>query len=102
MDIACVIANVMYETWFVAAAQSLSEYLEFSPQENIPADPEAAKAGKGWIKKHMKRGHYSETADQPSLTVKMDLALCRTRSKSFDKLCRELEMDSLINPSQNS
>ncbi len=91
MDIACVVANVMYETWFVAAAPSLGEYLEIASGESIPADPESARAGKGWIKQHMKRGHYSETADQPSLTVKMDLGLCRANSKSFDKLCRELE-----------
>jgi hypothetical protein len=91
MDIACVIANVMYETWFVAAAESLGEFLELAPGEIVPADPETVRAGKGWIKQHMKRRHYSETADQPSLTVKMDLGLCRAKSKSFDKLCRELE-----------
>ena len=56
MDIACVIANVMYETWFVAAAASLGEYLEVKPEEN-PIDPEGAGAGKGWIKRHMRTGH---------------------------------------------
>jgi hypothetical protein len=91
MDIACVIANVMYETWFVAAAESLGDYLD-APKDDIPEDPEAARAGKGWIKLHMRSGHYSETADQPSLSTMMDLKLCRSRSRSFDKLCRELEL----------
>jgi hypothetical protein len=90
IDIACVIANVMYETWFVASAESLHDDLDIANQD-IPPDPEAARAGKGWIKQHMKNGRYSETADQPSLTTKMDLHLCRQRSRSFDKLCRELE-----------
>jgi hypothetical protein len=90
MDIFCVIANVMFETWFVAAAESLSEYLDLDGVK-IPQDPETAGAGKGWIKQRMKSGHYSETIDQPRLTARIDLQLCRTRSKSFDKLCRELE-----------
>lgn len=33
---------------------------------------------------------YSETQDQPRMTAQMDLALCRRRCPSFDKLCREL------------
>ncbi len=91
LDISCVIANVMFETWFVAAAESLTNYLNLDGVE-IPDDPEFARAGKGWIKKHMKTGHYSETVDQPSLTAKMELGLCRRRSRSYDKLCRELEL----------
>ena len=90
LDISCVIANVMFETWFVAAAESLTEYLDLEGVE-IPDDPELARAGKGWIKKHMRTGRYSERVDQPSLTTKMDLQLCRKRSRSYDKLCRELE-----------
>ena len=89
-DIACIVATVEYETWFVAAAESLSDSLSISASEP-PADPEGARAGKGWIQKHFKGKKYSETVDQPALTAKMDLALCRQRSPSFDKLCRELE-----------
>jgi hypothetical protein len=91
LDICCVIANVMFETWFIAAAESLAKYLDLDGVA-IPEDPEAVRAGKGWIKKHMKSGHYSETIDQPRLTAALDLQLCRTRSKSYDKLCRELEL----------
>jgi hypothetical protein len=90
-DIACVIANVMFETWFVASADSLGDYLNVPSQASIPFDPESARTGKGWIKKHIKAVNYSETIDQPRLTAKMDFDLCRARSKSFDKLCRELE-----------
>jgi hypothetical protein len=92
IDIACVIANVMYETWFVAAAESLQEYLSLRPGEEVPPDPEAAGLGKRWIKQRIRGGKYSETADQAALTSAMDLQLCRMRSPSFDKLCRELEL----------
>ncbi len=90
-DIACVIANVMYETWFVASAESLDKYLALADAA-IPPDPEQARAGKGWIKKNIRGDKYSETVDQPKLTASMDFNLCRRRSKSFDKLCRELEI----------
>ncbi|MDB5323964.1 MAG: hypothetical protein JWN40_5595 [Phycisphaerales bacterium] len=91
IDISVVIANVMYETRFVAAAASLTDYLDLPEDSSVPENPEQERAGKGWIKQRIKSGKYSETADQAALTAKMDLSLCRTRSPSFDKLCRELE-----------
>jgi hypothetical protein len=45
---------------------------------------------KGWIKSRIRRPKYSVTADMPRLTAAMDSKLCRSRSPSFDKLCREL------------
>lgn len=88
LDFACVLANPEYETWFVAAAESLEPY--FESVSRVPGDPEASGSKKAWIKRH-KIGKYSETVDQPAMTAKMDLSLCRQRSASFDKLCRELE-----------
>ena len=90
VDVACVIANVEYESWFVAAANSLAQYLELPADHPIPIDPEGKRCGKGWIKWRF-RGTYSEPVDQPKLTAAMDLAVCRRRSTSFDKLCREME-----------
>ena len=90
-DVSCVIANRDYETWFVAAAESLTEFLDVSSNSTISDDPERARLGKGWIKANFLGSKYSETADQPRMTEAMDLHLCRQRSPSFDKLCRELE-----------
>lgn len=90
-DVVCVFPNPEYETWFVGAAQSLGKYLKLSPDESIPEHPEIQKSRKAWIQKHFRHGRYSETADQPTLTARMDLDLCRKRCPSFDKLCRELE-----------
>lgn len=87
---ACVVAVKEYETWFVAAAHSLAEYLDLAEDEP-PADPEQQRCGKAWIEKRFRGPKYSETADQPRLTAKMDLQLCRDRCPSFDKLCRELD-----------
>lgn len=103
LTVACVLANPEYETWFVAAIESLQEQLELP--EQAPDAPEAARLGKGRIDRHFRRTlgehqpphpagrgrHYRETSDQPKLTARMDLSLCRSRSPSFDKLCRELD-----------
>jgi hypothetical protein len=89
-DISCVVATVEYETWFVAAAESLSELLELS-HEAVPQSPESSRSGKAWIQKRFKGVKYSPTVDQPAMTRRMDLLQARGRAPSFDKLCRELE-----------
>ncbi len=91
LDVACVVAQVEYETWFVASAPTLGRYLALGAGEDLPEAPEAARLGKGWIQKRIRKPKYSETVDQPALTASIDVALCRGRSPSFDKLCRELE-----------
>ena len=90
-DVACIIANRCYETWFVAAASSLSKYLDLTNDAVLPESPELTGQRKGWIAQRIRGTKYSETADMPRLTAAMDLNLCRSRSPSFDKLCRELE-----------
>lgn len=87
---AAVLPVVEYETWFVASAESLEEYLSVLPTDRI-SNPESLKLGKAWIEDRFRGAKYSETIDQVRLTAKMDLKLCRQRSRSFDKLCRELE-----------
>lgn len=88
MELSVVLPHIMYESWFVASSASLGEYLECSGDH--PTDPEGASHGKGWIKSRMRSGAYSETVDQPPMSSAIDLELCRSRSPSFDKLCREL------------
>lgn len=90
-DIACVLANPEYETWFVAAASSLAKYLDLAGDEEPPSAPEDSRQGKGWIQRHFRGVKYSPSVDQPAMTAAMDLKLCRAKSPSFDKLCRELE-----------
>jgi Domain of unknown function (DUF4276) len=91
IDITCVVANRCYETWFAAAAGSLSNELDLTNDSELPNDPESQNLRKGWVAKRIRRATYSETVDQARLTAAMDLRLCRANSPSFDKLCRELE-----------
>jgi hypothetical protein len=92
IDVFCVIANIEYETWLIAGADSLGNYLDLSQDRKLPHDPEARRLGKAWIQQRFrKKARYSPTADQPAMTSRMDLRLARERSPSFDKLCRELE-----------
>ncbi|MCO6455038.1 MAG: DUF4276 family protein [Pirellulaceae bacterium] len=90
-NISCVLANVEFETWFVAAAKSLSELLDLDRAELPPDNPERARQGKAWVQRHIRGLKYSESVDQVRLTARLDLATCRTNSPSFDKLCREIE-----------
>lgn len=89
LDIAVVLANPEFETWFAASAHALTNVFDLSMAAPA-ADPEQARQKKGAIQRWM-HGEYSETLDQPRLTAMIDLAMCRSRSKSFDKLCRVLE-----------
>lgn len=89
VDVSVVVANLEYETWFVGAAESLSDFVVVPTR--MPDAPEMERCRKGWIVQRTKSGQYSETIDQPRFTARMDLAMCRRRCPSFDKLCRELE-----------
>jgi Domain of unknown function (DUF4276) len=91
VDIACVIAVVEYETWLVAGAETLGAYMLEGFTAAIPADPEAQRAGKGWIEQFIAAPKYSETVDQVRLTASFSIATARRRARSFDKFCRELE-----------
>lgn len=91
-DISCVVANVEYETWLVAGASSLVDYIDLPQDSDLPEDPEKHRLGKGWIQQRFRGSRsYSPTVDQPAMTSQLDLRLVRQRSPSFDKLCRELE-----------
>lgn len=90
LAVSAVLANVEYETWFVGAAESLQNDLDLS-QGPPPENPEATRSGKGWVESRFRGTKYSETVDQPAMTARMDLALCRRRCPSFDKLCREIQ-----------
>ena len=90
LNISCVVACVEFETWFVAAAESLTRFLDFDTTVDPPRDPERTRSGKGWIERRFRGVRYSPTQDQPRFTAEIDLQLCRRRAPSFDKLCREL------------
>lgn len=89
-DICCVLAHPMFETWFAAAAASLRGVNGFPNDMPKPADPEANRIGKGWVRALLPR-KYKETVDQPRFVAHMSLTECRDASRSFRKLCKELQ-----------
>lgn len=99
--IVCVLPNPEFETWFVAAADALRDFLEIQPDEVLPVDPEVQRSKKRWIQDRFRPGKYDPRIDQKRLASRMDLHLCRSRSPSFDKLCRELEL-ALGNPDKET
>ncbi len=78
--IAVVLANREYESWFLAASESLG----LPPCQNL-----GVRDAKGWIRQA--RGNYAPTVDQAGMTARFDLVAARMRSDSLDKLCREVQ-----------
>ncbi len=89
-EIACVMPNAMFETWFAAAADSLKGKNDLPPDLPKPEDPGGDGLGKSWVKKHLPR-KYKETVDQPRFVGHMSLEECQESSRSFRKLVKELQ-----------
>jgi hypothetical protein len=92
--IACVLAKRELENWFKAAAASLAGLCGLPADLEVPANPEDG-SGDAWLTKQMRkkdrRQKYTKPADALALVEKMDLHQCRANSRSFRKLCKELE-----------
>ncbi len=92
LPIGVVLANHEYENWFLAAAESLRGKRGLPADLAAPADAEAIRDAKGWLRRRMPPNRkYTETADQPALTALFDLDVGRAGSPSFDKCYREIE-----------
>jgi hypothetical protein len=91
-QVSVVLPKSEFETWFVAAAPSLSGHCGLPDGLETPTNPEAIRDAKGWIGSRRKDGHgYTPTIDQPKLASVFDMAQARTGAPSFDKFCREVE-----------
>lgn len=90
IPISVVLAHREYETWFIAAAESLRGCINLPSDLSNPGHPEHIRGAKEWLSSHLPRHvRYSETVDQPELTRRFDLKAAR-RVDSFDKLYREV------------
>ncbi len=87
--VSVVLANREYESWFIAAAESLQgcRGFVFGPSDAI--DAERPRDAKGWMRQRMVSGSYGETTDQPAFSARMDLQQAFSGSRSFRKLCGE-------------
>ena len=82
-----VVAKSEYESWFIAAVDSLQGTRGIPAETEVPQDPESIRGAKAWLRDRMS-GPYSPTADQATFTARFDMALARRRSPSFDKMWR--------------
>ena len=90
-DVPCevVVAYREYESWFLAALESLRGRCRIADDAVAPLVPEARRNAKGELETHMPRGaSYSPTIHQARLTAALDLAQAHRRSRSFRKLAK--------------
>ena len=85
-----VIANREYEAWFLAAAESLAGRRGLLRELSHPPGSEQIRNAKGWLSDRISQGRYHEVADQPALTAIFDMELAAQRSRSFQKLMKDL------------
>ena len=90
LPIAVVLAKHEFESWFLAAAESLRGHRGLKNDLQSPTNPEAISGAKGWLKQQMESDEtYRETLDQPGLTARLDLDQAR-QADSFDKCYRDI------------
>lgn len=90
--VAVVVANVMFETWFVAGADALAGR-RMGVRSGIaagvtsPDEPELIGSPKLWLSERMLNGRtYKESIDQVALTRLLNLDEVKAKSRSFQRL----------------
>jgi hypothetical protein len=87
-----VVADREYETWFLAAADSLRNVRGLPANLTAPILLEAVQGAKEWLTSQIPLASpYSPTKHQASFSAQMGLALARERSRSFRKLEKEVQ-----------
>jgi hypothetical protein len=86
-----VLAYREYETWFLAAIESLRGKCGIQNEAMLLTNYENLRGAKEALEKYMPRNRsYHETVDQVKLTVHFDLSLAYSRSRSFRKLVKSV------------
>ena len=84
-----VIAYREYETWFLAAVESLRGQCSIGHAASTPLNPESRRNAKGALEAFMPNGaSYAETIHQQKLSAVFDMALSHQRNRSFRKLTK--------------
>jgi hypothetical protein len=86
VEIYVALANREFESWFIAAATSLSGACGLAMDLQVPVEPTAYRNAKGWLGQRMDRA-YNPVAHQLELVRRMDLQQARA-NRSFDRLYR--------------
>ena len=84
-----VIAYREYETWFLAALESLRGKCHIADDALAPANPELKRDAKGELEKFMPSGaSYAPAIHQQKLSAVFDMSLAHQRNRSFRKLTK--------------
>ena len=84
-----VVAYREYETWFLAALESLRGQYGIANDAVAPANPESRRDAKDSLEQFMPADRaYSETGDQPAMSAVFDMGLAHRRNRSFRKLVK--------------
>ena len=89
LPIAVVLAKHEFESWFIAAIDSLRGQRGLKDNLQQARNPEAIRGAKEWLSRQMENRSYSETVDQPKLTARFDFDQAR-RTDSFNKCYRDI------------
>ncbi|EDY46421.1 DUF4276 family protein [Streptomyces sp. SPB074] len=85
-----VIARQEYESWFLAAAESLRDHPSVRDDATAPADPEARRGAKARLESMMCES-YKETLHQAKFSALLDLRAARENSRSFRRMVHAIE-----------
>jgi hypothetical protein len=87
-----VCARRSYESWFLASLDTIKGQSIIPDTADFTGDAEAIANPKQWLTDQMPPGRaYKETADQSSLSSRIDLDLAHANSRSFRRLCHAVE-----------
>ena len=91
IDIGVVLAKQEYESWFIAAIESLSGKSDLKSNLASPGNFEGIRDAKGWLSNQMaNQMKYKPKIHQAQFSDIFDMQLARSRSDSFDKFYREV------------
>lgn len=90
LPVAVVLAVREFEAWFLAGLESLRGALGIPDRATYDGDPEEPRGAKGQFERVLGRP-YLDVDDQVRFVSRIDPAMVRANSPSFDKLVRELE-----------
>lgn len=85
-----VIAYQEYESWFLAAADSLRAHPDVRDDAVAPANPEGRRDAKRELEKLMLES-YKETRHQPKFSALIDLKTASKQSRSFRRMVHAVE-----------
>jgi len=85
-----VIAYQEYESWFLAAADSLRTHPDVRDDAGAPANPEGRRGAKRELEKLMLES-YKETRHQPRFSALIDLETAHKNSRSFRRMVHAVE-----------